>query len=195
MPEMSPELPFSDGTDLFQRLWCPNWHAALWYGPHPMVVWRSAAQVGQRLAAPPAARFEGLDHDLSEHYYLPLPCVLHPERAVEYPHAEQPGFSDLPGALDEQVRRWQQQQRDWLCLAELSTAPGTKVGGYPRWIQPRSGRCATAGGAWTTCPPSPAKSSNPRTLAAAGGPGRSPDHHTAAPHGPGRLGAARHHAR
>ncbi|HEX8861568.1 MAG TPA: hypothetical protein VGC06_21205 [Actinomycetes bacterium] len=56
---------------------------------------------------------EGLDHDLSERDYVPLPCVLHPERVVEYPHAEQPGFSDLPEALDEQVRRWQQ-QRDWL---------------------------------------------------------------------------------
>ena len=129
-----PELPFPDHTDLFQLLWCPNWHAAPWYGPHPVTVWRSVALVRQRLVAPPAAWFEGLDHDLSERHYVPLPCVVHPERVVEYPHSEQPSFSDLPGALDERVRRWQQ-RRKWLYWAALSTAPGTKVGGYPRWIQ------------------------------------------------------------
>jgi hypothetical protein len=51
------------------------------------------------------------------------------------PYAEDhPFFSDLPDALHERVRQWQQ-QHDMLYWAELSTAPGTKVGGWPRWIQ------------------------------------------------------------
>jgi hypothetical protein len=57
--------------------------------------------------------------------------VLDPERVLEYPHAEQPPFSDLPDALEERVRRWQE-RHDWLYWAVLSTAPGTKVGGHPR---------------------------------------------------------------
>ena len=28
-----PDLPFPDGTDLFQLLWCPNNHGEPWYGP------------------------------------------------------------------------------------------------------------------------------------------------------------------
>ncbi|HEX8858132.1 MAG TPA: hypothetical protein VGC06_03385 [Actinomycetes bacterium] len=100
-----PELPFPERTDLFQLLWCPNEHGAPWYGPRPLAVWRRAAEVAEPLAAPPAPRF---DEELFGPDYVPLPCVLHPERVVEYPHAEQPHFSDLPGALDERVRRWQQ---------------------------------------------------------------------------------------
>jgi hypothetical protein len=42
--------------------------------------------------------------------------------------------SGRPDALDERVRQWQQRYH-WLYWNALSTAPGTKVGGYPRWIQ------------------------------------------------------------
>jgi hypothetical protein len=129
-----PELPFPAQTDLLQLLWCPNWHGEPWYGPSPITVWRWAADVTEPLPAPPPPRFED-DWEWCARDYVPLPCVLHPERVVEYPHAEQPGFSDLPDALDERVRRWQE-RHDWLYWAALSTAPGTKVGGHPRWIQP-----------------------------------------------------------
>jgi hypothetical protein len=124
-----PQLPFPDRSDLFQLLWCPNWHAAPWYGPHPIVVWRTAAQVGPRLAVPPPPRFDGLFSDLAPDDYVPKPCVVHPEPVIEYPHLQ-----DLPDGLAERVRQWDAEDggRYW---AELSTAPGTKVGGHPRWIQ------------------------------------------------------------
>jgi hypothetical protein len=124
-----PDLPFPDHTDLFQLLWCPNWHAAPWCGPHPVTVWRTAAQVGQRLAAPPAPRFDGLDRDLAPDDYVPRPCVVHPEPVIECPHPD-----DLPDQLAERVKRWDEGGggRYW---AELSTTPGTKVGGHPGWIQ------------------------------------------------------------
>ena len=125
-----PELPFPHHTDLFQLLWCPNWHAAPWYGPHPIAVWRSAAQVDQRLAAPPAPRFDGLDSDLAPDDYVPRPCVVHPERVVEYPCRY-----DLPDGLVERVKRWDEEEGGGRYRAELSTAPGAKIGGHPRWIQ------------------------------------------------------------
>lgn len=128
-----PELPFPEHTDLFQLLWCPNRHGAPWYGPCPITVWRRAAEVVEPLATPPRPRFED-DWDWCARDYVPLPCVLQPERVVEYPHSEHPHFSDLPEELGERVRRWQQ-QRDWVYWKALSTAPGTKVGGHPRWIQ------------------------------------------------------------
>ena len=128
-----PELPFPEHTDLLQLLWCPNWHGEPWYGPSPITVWRWVADVTEPLASPPPPRFEA-DWEWCARDYVPLPCVLHAERVVEYPHAEQPGFSDLPDPLDERVRRWQQ-RRHWLYWKALSTAPGTKIGGWPRWSQ------------------------------------------------------------
>jgi hypothetical protein len=131
-----PELPFRGQTDLLQLLWCPNWHDEPWHGPHPVTVWRPAAAVTEPLASPPAPRFDGLFPDLAQREYVPLPCVLHPERIVEYPHSEWPYSSDLPDALAEQVRQWDEQQDGLFSYWNaLSTAPGTKVGGHPRWVQ------------------------------------------------------------
>jgi hypothetical protein len=128
-----PELPFPDHTDLFQLLWCPNHHAAPWWGPHPITVWRRAAEVTQPLSAPPAPRF---DKEWDATDYVPLPCVVHPERVVEYPDRD-----DLPAGLAARIRQWDQ-RHDGRYSAALSTAPGTKVGGHPSWIQsPQWPRC------------------------------------------------------
>jgi hypothetical protein len=138
-----PELPFPEQTDLFQLLWCPNWHAEPWHGPHPVTVWRRAAAMAEPLASPPAPRFDGLFPDLAQREYVPLPCVLHLERITEYPHSEWPYSSDLPDALAEQLQRWDEQQDgSFSYWNALSTAPGTKVGGHPRWVQgPEWPRC------------------------------------------------------
>jgi hypothetical protein len=132
-----PGLPFPGHADLFQLLWCPNHHGLPWRGPCPVTVWRRTADVAEPLAAPPASRFED---DRFARDYLPLPCVLHPERVVEYPHpcgvpAAYPHPCNLPAELAERIERWGE-RHDELYWAALSTAPGTKVGGHPRWIQP-----------------------------------------------------------
>jgi hypothetical protein len=121
-----PELPFPERTDLFQLLWCPNHHAAPWWGPRPITVWRRAAEVTRPLSAPPPPRF---DEEWCAMDYVPLRCVVHPERVVEYP-----GLRGLPGGLAERVRQWDQ-RHEGLYSAALSMAPGTKVGGHPWWIQ------------------------------------------------------------
>jgi hypothetical protein len=85
--------------------------------------------VTELLAAPPAPRFDGVDHDLSPHHYVPVPCVLHPEPVIEYPHPW-----DLPGALAKWAQRWDE-EAGGLYWNQLSTTPDSKVGGHPQWIQ------------------------------------------------------------
>jgi hypothetical protein len=132
-----PELPFPDGTDLFQLLWCPNAHEAPWYGPKPVTFWRKAADVTVMLADPPEPVF---DPGMDEADFDPVPCLVHPERVTEYPDAD-----DLPGELRERVREWDQvadNDAPHLYWSSLSTAPGTKLLGHPRWYQgPRWPAC------------------------------------------------------
>ena len=65
---------------------------------------------------------------------------MHPERVTEYPDAD-----DLPGDLRERVREWDQvtdNDAPRLYWSSLSTAPGTKLLGHPRWYQgPRWPAC------------------------------------------------------
>lgn len=121
-----PDLPFPRDTDLLQVLWCPNNHGMPWAGPHPITIWRRADTVAGPPVEPPASRF---DEPHFAQDYVPLPCVLHPEPITEYPD-----IADLPGDLRERVQRWDA-EHDSLYWAALSTAPGTKTGGHPRWIQ------------------------------------------------------------
>jgi hypothetical protein len=63
---------------------------------------------------------------------MPAPCVLHPERIVEYPHW------DLPGELGETLRQRfdrLKEETGWSYWYHLSVAPGIKAGGYPNWTQ------------------------------------------------------------
>src|SRR5262249_24164324 len=92
-----PDLPFPPGTDLLQLLWCP-YHHAPYYAPRPLLPWRAAADInGLLLAHPPQPTDAPDDH-------MPAPCILHPERVIEYPHWDLP--VQLIDALDERF--------DWL---------------------------------------------------------------------------------
>jgi hypothetical protein len=121
-----PDLPFPGDTDVLQVLWCPNNHDMPWACPFPITVWRRAAEVTEPPAQPPTTRF---DDDGFMQDYVPLPCVLHPEPVLEYPH-----MWDLSGELRQRVERWNE-DHDSAYWRDLSTAPGTKVGGHPAWIQ------------------------------------------------------------
>ncbi|AMV25781.1 hypothetical protein VT84_15395 [Gemmata sp. SH-PL17] len=142
-----PELGFPTGTDLFQLLWCPQGHDEDdMYCPKPAVYWRKRASVKRTLAAAP----EPAD---VEYGYFPRLCVLYPERVTEYPDPfefhpagigydiegnkspnlcaalavaqSQPAARELrpPAGADDLYQFW------------LSTTEGTKVGGYPDWVQ------------------------------------------------------------
>lgn len=104
-----PELPFPDGTDLFQLLLCPLFHEpdvdTFW--PDVRLVWRDSTAVVDVLAAPP-------EPALSEPIHRARPCVLSPCRRVEHP---------TPHETPEGVSR-----DGW---AEVAVS--TKVGGWAFW--------------------------------------------------------------
>jgi hypothetical protein len=131
-----PELPFPEGTDVLQVLWCPGLHED-GYWPLPIVRWRDASSVpGPPLEAP------AVDPDAEEvnEEYVPEPCVLSPERVSDYPA----GW-ELDEDLRKRVREWAGAQ-GWDYFFHLEAAPGTKVGGWPHWIQdpsyPECDECA-----------------------------------------------------
>ncbi|MBB2909211.1 hypothetical protein FHS43_000457 [Streptosporangium becharense] len=121
-----PELPFPDDTDTLQMLWCPVDHQPF-CEPHPVVRWRRATTAVDRPAAAPEPAPD------SEKSYLPEPCVLSPERVEEYPMTWV-----LPRELRVRIREWEEGvpgSDGWGYLPHLSTAPGSKVGGWVRWIR------------------------------------------------------------
>jgi len=124
-------------ADVLQVLWCP-----FDYGgdiPETVLYWRSAAEITSVLAdlpEPAAVRQE---------WFLPEPCLLHPEQVTEYPNP-----LELSDDLQELVGRWSARQAgvavadrreaigyaagsDELYWNALSIAPGWKAGGWSHW--------------------------------------------------------------
>jgi len=145
-----PELGFRDGADLFQLLWCPNDHETIepFYAPAARVFWRRRADIRNALTAMPAV-------GSNEEFYVPVPCVLDPERVTEYPDAFV--ITKAVPQLWEKLRASAELGDVLATLTEfdftdvralyqywLSVASGTKVGGHPEWIQdpaPPACRC------------------------------------------------------
>lgn len=120
----APGVPFPDGCDLLQVLWCPFEHTVL-YCPSPKVYWRDVATMTEVRSTPPVP-----ESAVAE--YVPAPCVLHPEQVVDYP------CWDLPLELKEQLGdRFEQLEKEtgWKYHYHLAEAPGIKLGGYPSWTQ------------------------------------------------------------
>ncbi|WP_460339595.1 hypothetical protein [Actinoallomurus acanthiterrae] len=114
-----PEITFPEGTDLLQILWCVGYHCCPEHAPC-RVVWRRASEVTEILEEPPVP---DLEDELPGFYetYIPHPCVLYPERLIEYPW-----LWELPDDLRARVLAWNQDEDAY---EELSTAPGFKIGG------------------------------------------------------------------
>ncbi|MGW4800016.1 hypothetical protein ACWEPC_47135, partial [Nonomuraea sp. NPDC004297] len=90
-----PELPFPDGTESLQVLWCPLDHEP-YFQPHTIVRWRKTKEVGSLLV-------KALEPDPdSDDSYLPTACVLSPERVEEYPAA-----CGLPAELWARISAWE----------------------------------------------------------------------------------------
>lgn len=153
-----PEVGFPSGCDLFQLLWCPQIdHSTIATSctPLPMAFWRERATVAKpRGSAPDVPVAPG-----SYAYSRFRPCRVHPERIVEYPSPlamlyDQYLFADIKqarplddaaDALAEMPHHGAQipDSADSLYQHWLSTAPGTKVGGYPNLCQgPCTPNCA-----------------------------------------------------
>lgn len=124
-----PDFAGPDGADVLQVLWCPLDHPEQGYNPRVRLYWRRAADIGPPLDTAP-------EPPVVNGCYLPNPCVVHPEQIREYQYR---GL--LPEELDARITAWQQQiaQREadednaLSYQADLSVAPGWKVGGFANW--------------------------------------------------------------
>lgn len=116
-------VPFPPHCDVLQVLWCPNDHHPGWV--LPTIRWRNASAVSRVLhtAPTPAAPVEK---------YVPRPCIVHPEIVTEYPSWDLP--EDIWNALEDRFVRVAE-ETGWDYQSHLSTAPGTKMIGYPGWVQ------------------------------------------------------------
>jgi hypothetical protein len=139
--EEFPEQGFPEREDLLQLLWCPQDH-------HPWaehrVYWHRRCEALDLLEDIPAPRS-------AEDNYLPTPCLLLPERVTEYPP-----YDELEQDCRDKIERWSPRELlgtqaetrppDYWCKDildqpstlykwELSACRGTKIGGYPSWIQ------------------------------------------------------------
>ena len=135
-----PTIPFPDGKDLLQILWCPVDHGDIpgqrtYFGPPVHLFWRRAEEIGDVLTDPPKP------HTADDRFYLPQACVLHPEQVIEYQYPDL-----LPPAirrrLDADYAEWEEEY-----LFDLSIAPGCKAGGWASWhlTDPWHEVCATCG--------------------------------------------------
>ncbi len=136
-----PEVGFRRGTDLFQLLWCPHNHEPE-YCPAVTAYWRKAEAIRDPVRSHPAPTDP-------VRRYVPKPCLLYSERVVEYPDP-----FELDEALYDRLQASEPLARavdlvrplavgPWVPPGDaaalyqcwLSTADGTKVGGYPDWVQ------------------------------------------------------------
>ncbi len=125
------DIQFFPGTDLLQVLWCPMPHSEPIFVAKPYVYWRLAADLVQARNSTPKSEFGDLDYSAME-------CRVYPERVQEFPDV-----MTLDSELQIRLDKWNispipdEQLENGLTLyrQELSTASGTKIGGYPQWIQ------------------------------------------------------------
>ncbi|MFJ7069344.1 hypothetical protein [Streptomyces sp. NPDC101115] len=144
VPDLAAFAP--PGADLLQVLWCPFYGHEdgpfSEFGPSTLLYWRRSTDVTAPLPVMPEPAV--VDRDS----YLPEPCVLHPERIVEYPFADY-----LPRELDERIAAWEDELRTRIGPSapwyqyDLSLAPGWKVGGWDSWHKTDLDRvyCPTCG--------------------------------------------------
>ncbi len=127
------QVKFKPGADVLQLLWCPRDFDG--HGPKPLLVWRNRKDVREVAALPPTAFvLPGL---------VPVPCRVYPEQILEFPDWHT--LKVTPAR--EKLEAWKPPGGgDPVAYysTHLSAAPGTKVGGYPRWLgEPAPPSCDT----------------------------------------------------
>jgi hypothetical protein len=137
-----PELPFPAESDLFQMIWCSRLHLPDMQ-PRVHVAWRTERTLMHlRTEFPAPLSDEAHLGPHNEDLLIPRRvCVLQPERVREYPSLrdlEEMGIFDAE-TLSDLFEEYEESE-----LGSLGTAyAGTKIGGYPAWIQdPAWPQCA-----------------------------------------------------
>jgi hypothetical protein len=129
------QLRFPSRKDVLQLLWVPRDFPAHNNGPKPLVLWHQRADLDTTYDPSGSEEYAYLD-------YVPVPSALAPEKVLELPdwHTVQ------VTPLKEKIEQWQPDgELNPIKLYDLqcSVAPGTKLGGYPRWLaQPAPPTCS-----------------------------------------------------
>ncbi|GAB3714226.1 hypothetical protein GCM10027598_22210 [Amycolatopsis oliviviridis] len=115
-----PELPFPEGTDVLQILFCPLDHDSPYHrGPAVRLVWRDSGEVGDIADPPPPPEDAEAD-------YLPEQCVFEPcsidelPRLCDFPAETRAALGIPEGASDD--------PEGWPELDQYS-----KIGGWTAW--------------------------------------------------------------
>jgi len=108
-------------ADVLQMLWCPLDHPPD-HVPAVVVKWRWSADVVDVLADQPEPAL------MEDGYYLPNPCVLHPEQITEYQYIDL-----LPDDLRTQLDAWSRDRPEGHWYHDMAIAPGWKLGGFSEW--------------------------------------------------------------
>lgn len=115
-----PELPFPEGTDLLQVLFCPTEHTSRHYwGPAIRLVWRDSTQITE--IADPLPTPDG-----AQAGYLPAPCVFEPCMTEELPRVR-----ELPDDVRTAMGLGEADVDDfegWPSIEQYS-----KIGGWTAW--------------------------------------------------------------
>lgn len=119
------QVKFKPGSDVLQLLWSPRDHKDTGR-PKPVLVWRKLNDIPQPFAGlPPTTNaFPG---------YIPVPCRLFVEKVLEFPDWSTAKVTPFR----ERLEAWKAPDGADPVSAytdHLSVAPGTKVGGFPRWL-------------------------------------------------------------
>jgi uncharacterized protein (TIGR02996 family) len=172
-----PEIGFPADADLFQVLWCPYYvhergrtgkrprRPQPEYGPAPQIFWWKRSDIRNPIESLPPSHDDPLlaAERVDDAIISTKPCVVFPERVIEYPDIcelvdDDDGMREVFQESDElyrgleiiglQVTRRNRQvtprthDEIWrypvttghFYQTWLSTADGTKVGGYPDWM-------------------------------------------------------------
>jgi hypothetical protein len=94
--------------------------------PRPELRWRRRVDVGGCLDAMP------VPHEDADPEHVPDPCVIDPEKVIEYPTYDLP--REVWSQISDAVKRVEK-DTGWQYDTDLAVASGIKTGGYPGWTQ------------------------------------------------------------
>jgi hypothetical protein len=137
-----PQIPFREGTDLFQLLWCPSTedvHDDRYLFPKLFAYWRNSKTVSDPLPENPLTDFMETIHN-----HFPVSCQFFPETVQEFPRLSTlyrlTNWHEIEIGLEgmsNEIRETSTDNMDVLNQYDnaLSACPSTKVGGHPYWVQ------------------------------------------------------------
>ena len=128
--EDAPSMPFPPNTNLMQLSWIPQSSDSTGYDPKLEVFWRKLEASENTVLLEP-------DYHEDEDMFRVEECAIHLENVIEYPY-----LGELSIFERQAIHDWEATispplpphfNPEPVYQYQLSTCPGSKVGGYPDW--------------------------------------------------------------